>query len=132
MTHADSMKMRLLSQHQLNGFGGVGEGMAIQIAPDGRRIMWLAHEGPPKNFTGVDVSDPRDPKVICQTDLPHQRMRSNSLDVTGNIMVVCYQVAVPGDKPAGIELFDISYPESPRSISFFDVSGHHSRGVHCC
>ena len=48
----------------------MGEGMSVQIAKDGRRIIWLAHESAPKNFTGVDVSDPRNPKVVVQTDLP--------------------------------------------------------------
>ena len=33
-------------------------------------------------------------------------------------------------KPAGFELFDISMPEKPKSIAFFDCSGRHSRGVH--
>ncbi|HWP27578.1 MAG TPA: hypothetical protein VNL39_14680, partial [Xanthobacteraceae bacterium] len=46
---------KLLSHHYLDGFGGMGEGMSIQIAPDGRRILWLAHESAPKNFTAVDV-----------------------------------------------------------------------------
>ncbi len=31
----------------------------------------------------VDVSDPRKPKVVCQTDLPQGYMRSNSLEITG-------------------------------------------------
>ncbi len=57
---------KLLAQHALDGFGGMGEGMSIQIAPDGRRILWLAHESAPKNFTAVDVSDPRKPKVVCR------------------------------------------------------------------
>ena len=35
---------KLLAHHGLDGFGGMGEGMSIQIAPDGRRILWLAHE----------------------------------------------------------------------------------------
>jgi hypothetical protein len=61
---------KLLAQHELGGFGGMGEGMSVQIAKDGRRIIWLAHESAPKNFTGVDVSDPRNPKVVVQTDLP--------------------------------------------------------------
>ena len=59
----------------------MGEGMSMQIAKDGRRIIWLAHESAPKNFTGVDVSDPRNPKVVVQTDLPHAHMRSNSLEM---------------------------------------------------
>jgi hypothetical protein len=121
---------KLLSHHYLDGFGGMGEGMSIQIAPDGRRILWLAHESAPKNFTAVDVSDPRKPRVVCQTDLPHNDMRSNSLEVSGNLMAVAYQTKNKGMTPAGFELFDISVPEEPRSISFFDCSGAHSRGVH--
>src|SRR6201991_3863283 len=121
---------KLLSHHLLDGFGGMGEGMSIQIAPDGRRVMWLAHESAPKNFTAVDVSDPRKPKEICQTDLPTSHMRSNSLETCGNIMAVAYQTQKKGQQPAGMELFDISNPEKPRSISFYDCSGEHSRGVH--
>ncbi|MYZ49266.1 hypothetical protein E4O86_16260 [Rhizobiales bacterium L72] len=123
--------MKYITQDPLLGFGSVGEGMSLQACSDGRRILWLAHEGPPKNFTGVDVTDPRKPRVIIQTDLPHQNMRSNSLEVTGDIMAVAYQTYSMGERNAGIELFDVSKPESPRSISFFDCTGTHSRGVHC-
>jgi hypothetical protein len=121
--------MKLLAQHTLNGYGGMGEGMSLQVKGD-RRILWLAHESAPKNFTGVDVSEPRKPKVIVQTDLPHTKMRSNSLEASGDVMAVAYQVSTPGLKPAGFELFDISNPEKPRSISFFDASGPTSRGCH--
>jgi hypothetical protein len=131
MDKAECKGFRILAQDPLLGFGGVGEGMSHQVAPDGRRIMWLAHEGPPKNFTGVDVSDPRKPKVVIQTDLPHTNMRSNSLEVTGNIMAVAYQTYSLGERNAGIELFDIARPEEPKSIAFFDRMGPHSRGVHC-
>ena len=121
---------KLISHNELNGFGGMGEGMALQIAPDGRRVIWLAHESGPKNFTAVDVSDPRNPKVLCQTALPHNNVRSNSLEVSGNILAVAYQVKQPGQTPAGMDLFDISNPEEPKLISFFDCSGPKSRGVH--
>jgi hypothetical protein len=122
--------MKLLSQHTLNGHGGMGEGMSLQLARGGRRVLWLAHESAPKNFTAVDVTDPRKPRVIVQTDLPHPRMRSNSLEVSGDLMAVAYQVTEWGLKPAGFELFDISEPERPRSIAMFDASGPHSRGCH--
>jgi hypothetical protein len=130
MLAAVQHNMKLLAQHTLNGFGGMGEGMSLQLARGGRRVLWLAHESAPKNFTAVEVSDPRQPRVIVQTDLPHRAMRSNSLEVCGDIMAVAYQVAVPGAKPAGFELFDISEPERPRSIAFFDASGPRSRGCH--
>jgi hypothetical protein len=131
MEGALAKNMKLLSHDVLRGFGGVGEGMSMQIARDGRRIMWLAHEGAPRNFTGVDVSDPRKPSIVCQTDLPHNNMRSNSLEVCGDILAVAYQVSKKGLQPAGVELFDISSPENPRSISFYDMSGPYSRGCHC-
>ena len=120
---------KMLSHHLLDGFGGMGEGMSIQTAPDGRRILWLAHESAPKNFTAVDVSDPRKPKVVVQTDLPQAHMRSNSLETCGNLMAVAYQTQKKGQQPAGMELFDISVPEKPKSISFFDCSGETSRAA---
>jgi hypothetical protein len=104
--------------------------MGMQITRDQRRILWLAHESAPKNFTGVDVSDPRQPKVVVQTELPHAKVRSNSLDVVGDTMVVAYQTKEAGLKPAGFDIFDISIPEAPRLVSHFDASGPHSRGVH--
>src|SRR4051794_13503622 len=64
-----SSNTTLLSHHTLNGHGGMGEGMSLQLARGGRRVLWLAHESAPKNFTAVDVTDPRKPKVIVQTDL---------------------------------------------------------------
>jgi hypothetical protein len=122
--------MKLLAHHELAGFGGLGEGMAMQQTADGRRILWLAHEAAPKNFSGVDVTDPKNPKLIVQTELPHAKVRSNSLDVVGNTMAVAYQTQTVGLKPAGVDLFDISIPENPKLISHFDCSGPHSRGVH--
>jgi hypothetical protein len=111
MSQAEAHNIRLISQHTLDGYGGLGEGMALHVTKDGRRIMWLAHEGPPKNFTGVDVTDPKNPKITVQTELPHMYVRSNSLDLAGDIMAVCYQTMGPsglvsdpglGGDPAGI------------------------------
>ena len=101
----------------------------MQQTDDGRRILWLAHESASKNFTGVDVSDPVHPRATVQTELPHMKVRSNSLDVVGNIMVVASQTVNANMKPAGINIYDISTPEHPRLLSHFDCSGPHSRGV---
>jgi len=81
-----ALNMNLLSHHELQGFGGIGEGMGMQLARDGRRILWLAHESAPKNFTAVDVTDPKSPRVVVQTELPHAKVRSNSLDVVGDVI----------------------------------------------
>ena len=122
--------MTLLSHHELDGFGGMGEGIAMQLADDGRRILWMAHESAPKNFTGVDVTDPKNPRVVVHTELPHMKVRSNSLDVVGNLMVVANQTQDVNMKPAGFDVYDISTPEQPKFISHFDCSGPYSRGVH--
>jgi hypothetical protein len=58
-------------------------------------------------------------------------MRSNSLEVTGDILAVAYQVYQLGLEPAGFELFDVSDPENPKSISKYSTAGPHSRGSHC-
>src|SRR5438128_8816833 len=92
---------KLLGHNALDGYGGMGEGMSMQRAKDGRRILWLAHESGPKNFTGVDVTDPRQPKLVVQTDLPGPKMRSNSLDVVGDTLAVAYQTSARGAKEAG-------------------------------
>ncbi len=131
MTQTDlSKNMRLLGHHELDGFGNVGEGMCIQLAGDGRRVLWLAHESAPKNVTAVDVTEPRNPKVIVQTELPNRDMRSNSLDLVGDMLVVAYQTSRVGLPTAGFEMFDVKDPAHPRSIAFFDASGPYSRGVH--
>ncbi len=122
--------MRLLAHHEMNGFGGMGEGIAMQLTNDGRRILWMAHEAAPKDFTAVDVTDPRNLKVVVQTELPHMKMRSNSLDVAGNTLVVARQTKEVNMQPAGIDIFDITVPEKPVLVSHFDCSGPYSRGVH--
>src|SRR4249920_3447248 len=108
---AQALNMKLLSHHTLNGHGGMGEGMSMQLAKDGRRILWLAHESAPKNFTAVDVTDPKNPKIVARRDLPESHMRSNSLETVGDLLAVAYQTKRPGQQPAGFELFDISTPE---------------------
>ena len=129
MAH-DISNMRLISHNMLNGYPNIGEGMAIQATKDGRRIMWLAHESI-IDYTAVDVSDVTEPVVITQRELPHPKMRSNSLAVVGDTMYLAHQTAGYGLPDAGMLIYDISTPEEPRVIGSFDAVGPTSRGVHC-
>ena len=129
-TTATSRNMRLLGHHPLDGFGNCGEGLALQKTRDGRRVLWIAHESQPKNVTALDVTNPKKPVLITQTNLPHDKMRSNSLDLVGDLLVVAYQTGAVGLKPAGFEIFDVADPAKPKSVVFFDASGPASRGVH--
>jgi hypothetical protein len=125
----EARNLRVLAQCDLAGRGNGGEGMGI-LAAGGRRTLFIAHESGPRNFTGVDVTDPRRPQVTCTVDLPHPEVRSNSLAVCGDLMAVAYQAARPGGTPAGLEIFDVADPARPRRVGFFDASGPFSRGTH--
>lgn len=125
------MNMKLISHHDLNGFGNAGEGVALQRLADGRRIFWIAHESAPKDVTALDVSDLAHPKIVLQTELPHPYLRSNSLAVLGDLLLVAYQANKPGLQGVGMGIYNVSDPTQPKRIGFFDTSGPHSRGVHC-
>src|SRR5438132_7983831 len=99
---------KLLGHHTLDGFGGMGEGMSMQRAKDGRRILWLAHESAPKNYTAVDVSDPKAPKIVARADLPQSHMRSNSLETVGDVMAIAYPTSRAGLHPARFKIVDNS------------------------
>jgi hypothetical protein len=129
MDPMESFGMSLLGQHDLAGYGTCGEGTAL-LERAGRRYLYLANERGPVNFSVLDVTDPRAPELLTQTMLPHGGVRSNSLAVGEEIMVVAYQVERPGGQPAGIEVFDLADPAQPRPIGFLDESGPHSRGTH--
>lgn len=130
MMSAESRNMRLIAHDKLRGFGNVGEGISLQVAKNGRRILWVAHESAPKNFSAVDVTDPRKPRVVVQTDLPHNTVRSNSLEVAGDLMAVAHQTQTWGEEPAGVAIWDIANPEEPREIGFYDAASPWSRGCH--
>jgi len=121
--------MRYLGRSDLAGRGNCGEGMAL-LERAGRRYLYVAHVRGPANFSVLDVTDPTAPRLLTQTTLPHGGVRSNSLAVSGEVMVVAYQVDRPGERPAGIEVYDLARPAEPRPIAFLDLSGPHSRGTH--
>ena len=65
-----SKNMTLIDHNDLAGFGGVGEGMALQVAPDGRRILWIAHEGPPKTFPVLTSQTREIAKLFVKQNYP--------------------------------------------------------------
>src|SRR2546423_11504608 len=120
----DAHHMRLVGHDDLGGRGNGGEGIGLH-ARQGRRTLYVAHETGPANFSVVDVADPRAPRLVNQTELPARGLRSNSLAVAGDLMLVCYQVALGWQGPAperlGLEVFDLSPdPHPPRSIGLLD------------
>jgi hypothetical protein len=136
---AEAMDMEQVSQLSLNGHGDGGEGMALQKLKDGRRILYLAHEGQKTCLSVVDVSNPRAPVLLAQLPSPGPEVtRCNSLGLSGNVLAVANQTLKVGQKPAGMWLLDVSDPNRVKraralddlKLAFFDTSGPQSRGVH--
>ena len=123
--------MKLISHHDLNGYGNIGEGVAIHKTRDGRRIFYMAHVAAPKDITSVDVTDINNPKLIAQTDLEYPHLRSNSLSIVGDTMLVAYQSTDHNQPGTGVGVYDISNAEEPRRIGFWNAQGPQSKGCHC-
>ena len=137
---AESKNVTLVAHNDLNGNGDGGEGMAIQQWPDGRRLLYLAHEGERTCLSIVDVTHPENPMVVNQLPSPSPGVtRCNSLGLSGNVLAVANQANKVGAKTAGMWVLDVSdfariqnaKKLEDLELSFFDTSGPHSRGVHC-
>jgi hypothetical protein len=126
----EAKHMRIVGHSDLEGRGNGGEGLALREYPDGRRILFLAHESAPVCFSAIDVTDVRAPRVLVQVPTPSSEVRCNSLGLSGTVLAVAHQTARVGLPYAGMRVYDISSPEAPKELSFFDTSGPRSRGAH--
>ena len=123
----------------LNGHGDGGEGLALQQRSDGRRILYIAHEERDICLSIVDVTHPEATLLLNQLPSPGPGItRCNSLGLSGNVLAVADQTLKAGQGPAGMWVLDVSdlsriqkaKKMEDLSLSFFDTSGPHSRGVH--
>src|ERR1700683_4335792 len=136
----EARNVSLVGHNDLNGNGDGGEGLAIQQFPDGRRVLYLAHEGQKTCLSIVDVTHPESPVMINQFPSPAPGItRCNSLGLSGNVLVIANQALQKGQKTAGLWTLDVSDFDRIRTakrledleLSFFDTSGPNSRGIHC-
>ena len=127
---AGASNMQIIGHSDLNGVGKGGEGLALHQYPDGRRVLFLAHESAPMCFSVIDVTKPEDPKVISQTPVEAAFVRCNSLGLSGTTLAVAHQVEKAGEPNAGMDVYDVADPAHPKKLSHLDTSGPHSRGVH--
>jgi hypothetical protein len=135
--------LRLVAQSTLNGNGDAGEGMAVQVL-NGRRLLYVAHEGMKTCLSILDVTDTKHPAMITQFPSPNpDTVRCNSLGLNGTVLAVANQPGGAGNfllgkKPAGMWLLDVSNLDRIKAsktlddlkLSFFDTSGPQSPGVH--
>jgi hypothetical protein len=136
---AEQKNVRLVAHHNLNGNSDGGEGMAIQQWPDGRRILYLAHESERTCLSILDVTDPKTPVLLTQLPSPAPgTTRCNSLGLAGGVLAVANQTRAANQRPAGVWILDVSNLGRIRGakslqdlrLAFFDTGGPHSRGVH--
>lgn len=127
---AASSNMQIIGHSDLNGAGKGGEGLALHQYPDGRRVLFLAHESGPMCVSVIDVTKPEDPKVITQVPVELPFVRCNSLGLSGTTLAVAHQTDKPGQPHAGMDVYDVADPAQPARLSHFDTSGPPSRGVH--
>src|SRR5262249_60062712 len=86
---AESKNVVLVGHNDLNGNGDGGEGLAIQQWPDGRRVLYLAHEGQKTCLSVIDVTRPENPVLITQLPSPSPgTTRCNSLGLSRNLLAV--------------------------------------------
>jgi hypothetical protein len=121
---AEASNMAIIGHSDLNGAGKGGEGLALRQYPDGRRILFLAHESAPMCVSIVDVTKPEDPKVVTQIPVDGQNLRCNSLGLSGT---TCTTSPIPPTRencristpPARIRAVRIIFgtPRAPTLIS---------------
>ena len=122
--------MQIIGHSNLNGAGKGGEGLALHQYPDGRRVLFLAHESGPMCVSIVDVTKPEDPRVLTQLPVAAAHVRCNSLGLSGTVLAVAQQTDKQGQSGAGMDVWDVANPAQPKKLSHFDTAGPHSRGVH--
>src|SRR6187402_69894 len=107
---AQSRNLDLVAHHALSaGKADGGEGLAIQVRQDGRRILFLAHESQRTCLSVIDVTRPEAPQLLNQIPSPALEItRCNSLGLSGNVLLVANQTLKVGQKPAGMWVLDIA------------------------
>ncbi len=118
-----SDNVRHLCRTELHGGG--------QIVIQGK-YAYVGHQHGPDGTTILDISDPRNPKIVSKLMLSNPMAHAHKVRVLGDLMVVNSEIEPgKGDRLAftegGFKLYDIKDPANPKFISFVKT---HARGVH--
>ena len=99
-----------------------------QVRVDGA-TAYIGHMTNPYGTSLVDVSDPRNPRLLSHVKMP-PGTHSHKVHGLGDLMIRNHELIGPGkpdDFSTGVGIFDVSDRESPRLITTWDTVG---RGVH--
>lgn len=121
-------------------FGGEGDLLGLAVHPNKQGIVYVGHSGRFGTATSIiDATDPRRPRVVDQIPKT-QGTHSPKVVVVGDIMFANCERDIVWDGPpfvepvagapdwtAGLRIYDVADPKSPKEIGFFETRG---RGVH--
>lgn len=107
------------------GFCDCGGGGQVVVR---NGFAYVGHIAPPHGTSVIDVRDPKNPRHCVELSVPDGTL-SHKVRVENDIMVVNRETFPVGrvdpEFDGGIEIFDVSHPARPRSISKW-----HARGMH--
>jgi hypothetical protein len=89
---------------------------------------YVAHMKAPHGTTMVDVADPARPRKLAELTIPAD-VHSHKVRAVNGVMLVNRE-APPRTKPGpgfrgGLGIFDVSKPDRPREIAFWECNGVH-------
>ncbi len=122
---AEARNLRLIGHSDLNGHG---DGMQLMLKD---HYLFVGHVLGKVGTTILDVSNPREPRVVRQLQIP-PHTHTHKVQIAGDILIINYEKYPPKGREnmperAGIQILDISDPPNPRELSFFSTGG---KGVH--
>ena len=122
---AEVWNLRLIGHSDL---AGQGDGMQLMLKD---HYLFVGHVLGKMGTTVLDVSNPKEPKVVQQLKIP-PFTHSHKVQISGDILIVNYEKYPMGPggtfpERAGIQILDISDPVNPRELGFFQTGG---KGVH--
>ena len=96
------------------------------------RYAYVGHQHRPDGTTILDISDPRNPRIVSKLMTSHPWTHSHKVRVIGDLMVVNSEIEPgAGDRLAypdgGFRIYDIRDRSKPKLLSFTKT---HARGVH--
>jgi hypothetical protein len=99
-----------------------------QVWIDGH-TLYIGHMQAPSGTTIVDISDPRQPRILTRIELP-QGWHSHKVRVSNGVMIVNHEAAGKGGPPdyrGGLAIYDVKKPAEPKQIGKWETDG---AGVH--
>jgi hypothetical protein len=116
----EGRNLKLLGHSDMNGHGAT-----MQVIGHGDHL-YVGHFKPPVGVSVLDVSDPRNPRVVKQIPaLPGTRCLK--LQVANDLLVVSNEQFGAAPARTGIAVYELTNPADPRQVGFFETRG---RGPH--